>query len=150
MAAVVLALTGFSSGRHHSSGRHKSSSGDDSGGGCSSSRQNHDSYTPRRTTSTYGSTHSSSTRQDGTAVLASCATKTVPYATVEVTNPNTRQTTFEVRFAFQDATGKALRSEIRQITVPSKGTSDVVVKASQAVIAESDHCWVDPVAPVTG
>ncbi|SNX61953.1 hypothetical protein SAMN06272735_3704 [Streptomyces sp. TLI_55] len=39
IALVALALTGFSTGRHHSS-RHGSGGG---GGGCSSSRQDHDS-----------------------------------------------------------------------------------------------------------
>ena len=90
MATVVLALTGFSSG-HKSGGRHKSSHSDsDGGGGCSSSSQDHDSYTPRTT-----STRRASTLQDGTAVLVSCATKTAPYATVEVTNPNSRQGVFD-------------------------------------------------------
>lgn len=39
IALVVLALTGFSKGRHHSSSRH----GSGGGGGCSSSSQDHDS-----------------------------------------------------------------------------------------------------------
>jgi len=144
MATVVLALTGFSTG-HKSSGRHKSSHRDsDSGGGCSSSRQDHDSYTPSRTTST----RRASALQDGTALVVSCATKSVPYATVEVTNPNSRQATFEVEFSFQDATGRALSSEAKQISVPARGTSNVQVKAGQAVLAKLDHCWVEPEADV--
>jgi hypothetical protein len=141
MAMVVLALTGFSSG-HKSSGRHKSSHRDsDSGGGCSSSRQNHDSYTPRTT-----STRRSSALQDGTALVVSCATKAIPYATVEVTNPNSRQATFEVEFAFVDAAGKSLSSQTKQISVPARGTSNVQVKASQSLLAELDHCQVEPEA----
>ncbi|MFE2215086.1 hypothetical protein ACFW93_24440 [Streptomyces canus] len=141
MAIVVLALTGFSSG-HKSSGRHKSSHRDsDSGGGCSSSRQNHDSYTPRTS-----STRSSSTLRDGTALVVSCATKATPYATVEVTNPNSRQATFEVEFAFADAAGKALSSQTKRITVPARGTSNVQVKASPSLLAELDHCQVEPEA----
>ncbi|MEU9324018.1 hypothetical protein AB0D91_09385 [Streptomyces canus] len=143
MATVVLALTGFSSG-HKSSGRHKSSHSDsdsDSGGGCSSSRQKHDSYTPRST-----STRSSSTLQDGTALVVSCATKATPYATVEVTNPNSRQATFEVEFAFVDAAGKSLSSQTKQISVPARGTSNVQVKAGQSLLAELDHCQVEPEA----
>ncbi|MET9786195.1 hypothetical protein [Streptomyces canus] len=143
MAIVVLALTGFSSG-HKSSGRHKSSHRDsDSGGGCSSSRQNHDSYTPR-TTSTR--TRTSSTLRDGTALVVSCATKATPYATVEVTNPNSRQATFEVEFAFADAAGKALSSQTKRVTVPARGTSNVQVKASPSLLAELDHCQVEPEA----
>ncbi|MFG2461413.1 hypothetical protein ACGFWE_30720 [Streptomyces sp. NPDC048523] len=139
---VVLSLTGFSTG-HKSSGRHKSSHSDsDSGGGCSSSRQNHDSYTPR-TTSTRSS---SSALEDGTARVVSCATTATPYATVEVTNPNSRQATFEVEFAFADAAGKALSSQTKQINVPARGTSNVQVKADRSVLAELDHCQVEPEA----
>lgn len=144
MAAVVLALTGFSSG--HKSGRHKSSHRDsDSGGGCSSSRQNHDSYTPR-TTSNNNSTRSSSALRDGTALLVSCATKAAPHATVEVTNPNSRQATFEVELAFVDAAGKALSSQAKRITVSARGTANVQVKADQSVLARLDHCQVEPEA----
>ncbi|MFF1722680.1 hypothetical protein [Streptomyces sviceus] len=142
---VVLSLTGFSTG-HKSGGRHKSShshshSDSDSGGGCSSSSQDHDSYTPRTT-----STRRSSALQDGTALVVSCATEATPYATVEVTNPNSRRATFEVEFAFQDATGRALDSEVKQVSVPARGTSNVQVKAGRAVIAKLGHCQVDPEA----
>ncbi|WP_405557520.1 hypothetical protein OIE52_23095 [Streptomyces canus] len=142
MAAVVLALTGFSSG--HKSGRHKSSHRDsDSGGGCSSSRQNHDSYTPRTT-----STRRSSTLQDGTARVVSCATKATPYTTVEVTNPNSRQATFEVELSFTDTSGRTLSSADKRITVPARGTSKMQVQASGAVLAKLDRCWVEPEADV--
>ncbi|MFJ9147213.1 hypothetical protein ACIRP7_03895 [Streptomyces sp. NPDC102270] len=138
---VVLSLTGFSTG-HKSSGRHKSSHGDsDGGGGCSSSSQDHDSYTPRTT-----STRRSSAPEDGTARVVSCATTATPYATVEVTNPNSRQATFEVEFAFADAAGKALSSQTKQIKVPARGTSNVQVKAGRSVLAELDHCQVEPEA----
>ena len=143
MAAVVLALTGFSSG--HKSGRHKSSHSDsDSGGGCSSSSQDHDSYTPPRTTST----RRTSTLQDGTARVVSCATKATPYTTVEVTNPNSRQATFEVEFSFTDASGRTLSSADKRITVPARGTSKIQVQASGAVLAKLDRCWVEPEADV--
>ncbi|MEU9170661.1 hypothetical protein AB0D34_23130 [Streptomyces sp. NPDC048420] len=141
VAVVLLALTGFSTG-HKSSGRHKSSHSDsDSGGGCSSSRQNHDSYTPRTT-----STRHTSTLQDGTATVVSCATKAIPYTTVEVTNPNSRQATFEAELSFTDASGRTLGSAERQITVPARGTSKIQVEASRAVLAKLDHCWVEPEA----
>lgn len=145
---VVLSLTGFSTGHSHSSGRHKSkSSHGDSGGGCSSSRQNHDSYTPRTTSNNNSnSTRSSSTLRDGTAVLVSCATRAKPYATVEVSNPNSRQATFSIDFAFDDAAGTALRSTEQQVTVSARGTSTVRVKASQADLAKLDHCRVAPEA----
>ncbi|MET7732992.1 hypothetical protein ABZT02_16710 [Streptomyces sp. NPDC005402] len=139
---VVLSLTGFSTGHGHSSGRHKSKSrSSDSGGGCSSSRQNHDSYTPRTT-----STRRSSTLQDGTAVLVSCATKAIPHATVEVSNPNSRRATFEVGFSFTDAAGRTLSSGEKQVTVSARGTSKIQVPVGQAVLAKLDHCWVEPEA----
>lgn len=140
MATVVLALTGFSSG-HKSSGRHRSHSDGDSGGGCSSSSQNHDSYTPRTT-----STRRASALQDGSAVLVSCATKATPYATVEVSNPNSRQATFEVEFSFTDASGGTLSSGDKQISVSARGTSRIQVPASRAVLAKLDHCLVEPEA----
>ncbi|WP_328748214.1 hypothetical protein OHT57_22145 [Streptomyces sp. NBC_00285] len=146
---VVLSLTGFSTGHGHSSGRHKSkSSHGDSGGGCSSSRQNHDSYTPRTRSTGSTSTHSSSTLRDGTAVLVSCATQAIPYATVEVSNPNSRQATFTVDVAFDDAAGTALRSTEQKVTVPARGTSSVRVQAGRAVAAKLDHCRVAPEADV--
>lgn len=147
---VVLSLTGFSTSHSHSSGRHKSKSrhsDSDSGGGCSSSRQRHDSYTPRTTSnntsgSTSGSTSSSSALQDGTAVLVSCATQAIPYATVEVSNPNSRQATFTVDVTFDDAEGGVLRSTEQKVTVSARGTSTVRVRADRAVVAKLDHCRV--------
>ncbi|WP_225824459.1 hypothetical protein [Streptomyces naphthomycinicus] len=50
LTLVTLALTGFSSGRHHG---HRSGSG--SGGGCSSSHQDHDSSTSTSGGGSYGS-----------------------------------------------------------------------------------------------
>lgn len=140
MATVVLALTGFSSG-HKSSGRHKSHSDSDSGGGCSSSSQDHDSYTPRTT-----GTRRTSTLEDGTATLVSCATKAAPYLTAEVSNPNSRQGTFEVTVSFTDDSGRTLGSADQRVTVAARGTSKVQVRASQAVLAKLDQCWVEPEA----
>ncbi|MET9496671.1 hypothetical protein [Streptomyces sp. NPDC006552] len=55
-AMVVLALTGFSTGRGHSRGHHSSSGG---GGGCSSSSQNHGSSSNSSTSGgSYGSSGS--------------------------------------------------------------------------------------------
>ncbi|MET7694619.1 hypothetical protein ABZT06_43035 [Streptomyces sp. NPDC005483] len=141
-ATVVLALTGFSSG-HKSGGRHKSSHRDsDGGGGCSSSSQDHDSYTPARTTGT----RRASTLQDGTATVVSCATKATPYTTIEVSNPNSRRGTFEVAFSFTDAAGRTLNSGDKQVSVSGRGTSKIKVPTGQAVLAKLDHCWVEPAA----
>lgn len=147
MAAVVLALTGFSSGRHHSSGRHKSSHSDsDGGGGCSSSRQDHDSYSTSGGSG--GGSSSSRTRvlRDGSARLVKCATRTDPYSTAEVTNPNSRASTFKVSFSFEDRDGHLLSVEYPEVTVPAKGTETVRVKASAALLTHLDHCRVEPEA----
>ncbi|MFD5597063.1 hypothetical protein [Streptomyces griseorubiginosus] len=149
MAAVVLALTGFSSGRHHSSGRHKSSHSDsDGGGGCSSSRQDHDSYSTGGGSGSGSGSSSSRTRvlRDGSVRLVRCATRTDPYSTAEVTNPNSRAGTFKVSFSFDDKDGHLLSVEYPEVTVPAKGTKTVRVKASTALLEHLDHCQVEPEA----
>ncbi|MDH6550605.1 hypothetical protein M2161_004481 [Streptomyces sp. SAI-133] len=145
MATVVLALTGFSSG-HKSSGRHRSSHSDsDSGGGCSSSSQDHDSYS---TSGGSGGGSSSRTKvlTDGSARLVSCATRTEPYSTAEVTNPNSREGRFRASISFDDEEGHLLSVEYPEVTVPAKGTATVRVKASAALLEHLDHCQVEPEA----
>lgn len=147
MATVVLALTGFSSGRHHSSGRHKSSHSDsDSGGGCSSSRQDHDSYSTGGGSSGGGSSSRTRVLRDGSVRLVSCATRTDPYSTAEVTNPNSREGRFRASFSFDDKEGHLLSVEYPEVTVPAKGTATVRVKASAALLEHLDHCRVEPEA----
>ncbi|MFF1448538.1 hypothetical protein ACFVYF_10345 [Streptomyces sp. NPDC058274] len=190
LAMVVLALTGFSSGRGHGS-RHSSGGG----GGCSSSSQNHDSsssstssggsYSSGSTTSgstddyddpyddstsssstgstgstgssgssynrrpTHRSTSSSgtSTLEDGTAKLISCATKKKPYATVEVTNPNSRKATFATSVTFKDEADIWITDEYAEVTVPAKGKATVRVEVGGSGLIDSvDHCEVDRLA----
>jgi hypothetical protein len=189
LAMVVLALTGFSTGRHGSSkSRHSSGGG---GGGCSSSSQNHDSsstssggsYSSGSTTSgssddyddSYGdstSTSSSgsssgssynrrpnhrstpsssstgkSTLEDGTAKLISCATKKKPYATVEVTNPNSRKATFWTSVTFKDDADIWITDEYAEVSVPAKGKATVRVNVGGSGLVDSvDHCEVDRLA----
>ncbi|WP_405871787.1 hypothetical protein [Streptomyces sp. NBC_00005] len=179
IALVVLALTGFSTGRHHSS-RHGSSSG----GGCSSSRQDHDSSSSSTTSGggsyggstydddddTYGSsgssrsggssytrrpTHrstssaSSSGLRDGTATLVSCATAKKPYATVEVANPNGRAGTFSVDVTFKDAGDNEVDFNYEDVKVPANGRATVRVPVLGTSTAV-DHCEVDPRATPAG
>ncbi|WP_112470076.1 hypothetical protein [Streptomyces triticisoli] len=125
-AAVVLCLTGFTTGRGHGHG----GGGGGGGGGCSSSSQDHDSsssssssgggaYKDDDQDDSYGGSGSYRDRYDDTdddhgsgsgsgsgtsepdqenvlVRLLSCATKKKPYATVEVTSLNA---TTEGRFA---------------------------------------------------
>ncbi|MBO1337848.1 hypothetical protein [Streptomyces sp. VRA16 Mangrove soil] len=170
-ALVVVALTGFSSGRgrghHHSSGS--------GGGGCSSSSQDHDSSSsssssggssgsgydddddsgtvvvptvrPRHRTPTPTSTSSgsgSSVRQ-GTARLIKCADEKTPYATVEVTNPNDKTVRYDIHVAFLDSSGDTINALFHEVRVPAQGkvTTKVPVGGDDpnAVV---DHCEVDP------
>ncbi|NEB05013.1 hypothetical protein [Streptomyces sp. SID13726] len=146
MAVVLLALTGFSTG-HKSSGRHKSSHRDgDSGGGCSSSRQDHDSYSTSGGSGGGSSSSRTKVLKDGSVRLVSCATKSDPYSTAEVTNPNSRQGTFKVSFSFDDKDGHLLSVEYPEVTVDAKGTETVRVMASAALLKHLDHCQVEPEA----
>ncbi len=148
LALTVLTLTGFSTGRHHSSSRHKSGSGS-SGGGCSSSSQDHDTSTNRRSDyrSTPGPTATSgsgaSSLRDGTAKLVSCATATKQYATVEVSNPNSRKATFSVDVTFKDAQDNEVDFNYADVKVPANGRATVRVRVL-GTSTPVDHCEVDP------
>ncbi|WP_234336900.1 hypothetical protein [Streptomyces xylophagus] len=150
---TVLTLTGFSTGRHHSGSRHKSGSSG-GGGGCSSSRQDHDTSTNRRSNyrSTPGSTASSgsgtSSLQDGTAKLVSCATAKKRYATVEVSNPNNRKATFSVDVTFKDAQDNEVDFNYADVKVPANGRATVRVPVL-GTSTPVDHCKVDQEADVT-
>jgi hypothetical protein len=165
LALTVLTLTGFSTGRHHSSSRHGSSGG---GGGCSSSSQDHDTSTSSGSSSSGGSssgssggssyTHrpnyrstptstatsgSGSSLQDGTAKLVSCATAKKQYATVEVSNPNSRKATFSVDVTFKDAQDNEVDFNYADVKVPANGKATVRVRVL-GTSTPIDHCEVDP------
>ncbi|MFF5305331.1 hypothetical protein ACFY5F_38840 [Streptomyces sp. NPDC013161] len=167
LALTVLTLTGFSDGRHHSTSRHRSGSGG-GGGGCSSSSQDHDtstssggsssggsfggtsggsSYTHRpnyRSTPTSTATSGSGTSlRDGTARLVSCATATKQYATVEVSNPNSRKATFSVDVTFKDAQDNEVDFDYADVKVPANGKATVRVRVL-GTSTPVDHCEVDP------
>ncbi|MBC2907212.1 hypothetical protein [Streptomyces cupreus] len=139
-ALVVLALTGFSSGRGHGGG-----SGDgDSGGGCSSSSQNHDSSTSRHDDDDdSGSSGSGSAEatQDATVELVSCATEESPYATVEVTNPNGTSADVTVVVHFLDARSSVVDMQTVDELVPANETVQVQLDLTDAAKAtQVDHC----------
>ncbi|MEU6666429.1 hypothetical protein [Streptomyces sp. NPDC046727] len=163
---VVLALTGFK-GRGHGH-----SSGHGGGGGCSSSSQDHDSSSTTTSGGGYGSgTHhdyddydddddydtsgggssggsTPSEHQDGTARLVSCATVKKPYATIEVTNPNAAESSFDVHIVFEDADDMTVNGTIEEVTVPASGTKTIQVPVDNAKESapQVDHCDLDPVA----
>lgn len=139
---VVLALTGFSTGRGHggtSGGDHDGGGG----GGCSSSSQNHDSssggshrdYDDDDYDDDYGSSGGSEASMSpdaATVTLADCASEETPYATVEVTNTDTVDGTFSVKLVFRDAAGEELDRGTEEVSVPAGGTTPVRISVNDA------------------
>ncbi|MGW5972627.1 hypothetical protein [Streptomyces sp. NPDC055186] len=171
---VVLALTGFSTGRSRGGGGKGGG-----GGGCSSSSQDHDSsrksgggsHRDRYDDDEYGygdhygsSSGSSgsngtdtgggspsSSLQDATVELLSCASKKAPYATVRVTNPNAVDGVFSVVVDFEDRAGRAVASSAQQVTVAADGTTTARVKVGgdRRRAARVSVCDPDRYAPAT-
>ncbi|MFJ1810004.1 MULTISPECIES: hypothetical protein [unclassified Streptomyces] len=159
---VVLALTGFSTGRGHG---HSSGHGG-GGGGCSSSGQDHDSSSSSGGTSGSryhdydddddytddtsggsGSSSSSTTPKDATVELIDCATPTEAYATVEVTNPNSTGGYFTVTVDFLDAGSRRVEQRSTDEYVAGNDSATVHVDLSgPGVAAKVDHCEAEPYA----
>ncbi|WP_435596712.1 hypothetical protein [Streptomyces albogriseolus] len=152
---VVLALTGFSTGRGHGG-----SSGDGGGGGgCSSSSQNHDSSSGGShrddDDDDYGSgsggsggSEASMSPDAATVTLVDCASEETPYATVEVANTDTVDGTFSVTVVFRDAAGEELVRRTEEVTVPAGGTTPARVPVDdEASVPLIDECELDSYAP---
>ncbi|CAL9468180.1 hypothetical protein [Streptomyces sp. NPDC093992] len=159
-ALVVLALTGFSTGRGHGGG-----SGDGDGGGCSSSGQNHDASgsgggSHRDDDDDYdggsggsggaGNPEASASPEDATVTLVDCASEETPYATVEVTNTDTVDGTFSVTVVFKDTAGDELVSRTEEVAVPAGGTTPARVPVDDAEsVPLIDACDLDSFAPAS-
>lgn len=161
-ALVVLALTGFSTGRGHggSSGHHD---GDSSGGGCSSSSQNHDSSSGSHRdydddddyddeygsgSSGSGGSEASPSPDAATVTLVECASEQTPYATVEVTNDDTLDGTFSVTVVFKDAAGEELTRGTEEVLVPAGETTTAEVPVDdETSLPQIDECELDSYAP---
>ncbi|MFF5800770.1 hypothetical protein [Streptomyces albogriseolus] len=153
---VVLALTGFSTGRGHGG-----SSGDGGGGGgCSSSSQNHDSSSGGSHRddddddydddygSGSGGSEASMSPDAATVTLVDCASEETPYATVEVANTDTVDGTFSVTVVFRDAAGEELVRRTEEVTVPAGGTTPARVPVDdEASVPLIDECELDSYAP---
>ncbi len=150
---VVLALTGFSTGRGHGG-----SSGDGGGGGCSSSSQNHDSSSGGShrdhddddygSGSGSGGSEASASLDAATVTLVDCASEETPYATVEVANTDTVDGTFSVTVVFRDAAGEELVSRTEEVAVPAGGTTAARVPVDdEASVPLIDECELDSYAP---
>ncbi|CAL9516221.1 hypothetical protein [Streptomyces sp. enrichment culture] len=157
-ALVVLALTGFSTGRGHGG----SSGGDHDGGGgggCSSSSQNHDSssgshrdYDDDDYDDDYGSgsggSEASMSPDAATVTLVDCASEETPYATVEVTNTDTVDGVFSVTVVFKDAAGEELTRGTEEVSVPAGETIAARVPVDdEASVPLVDACELDSYAP---
>lgn len=152
-AVVVLALTGFSTGRGHggTSSSGGSSDGGGGGGGCSSSSQDHDNSSSSSGGSSSGGTNGtgSGKRQlkPATVRLVKCATVKKPYATVEVTNPNSRDATFWVDVSFKDKDGATLKDETWKVDVLADDKVTVDIELAKKSLASSvDRCVAEPEA----
>ncbi|MFF3347430.1 hypothetical protein [Streptomyces sp. NPDC002779] len=153
-AMVVLALTGFSSGR----GTGGSGGDGDSGGGCSSSGQDHDSSSSRQDDdyddydgSGSGGSGSAEAAQDTTVELVSCATEADPYAVVEVTNPGGVSDQVTVVVHFLDAQAAVVDLATVDEVVPANETVTVQVGLPDAAVAARiDHCEAELMPGTTG
>lgn len=167
---VVLALTGFSTGRGHGHSSHGHSGG---GGGCSSSGQDHDTSSSTGGTSgsryhdyddhddysdaTSGGSGSSSSSspsspstalRDATVRLIDCATPGRAHATVRVDNPNATGARFTVTVGFLDARSDRVEERTQDAYVAGNDTTTVQVDlASPGDAAKVDHCDPEPYAP---
>ncbi|MBU6534362.1 hypothetical protein ACFUIW_12780 [Streptomyces sp. NPDC057245] len=164
---VVLSLTGFSTSRHGHG------HGGDGGGGCSSSSQDHDSSSSTsgggdayKDDDDYygtgrhdydddsyddddtggGGSDSTATPQPATVELLTCATKSAPYATVEITNPNAREYTFPVTVLFKDTAGTTTADNREETTVPPGGTKKLRIPLDTT--PTPDHCELDDPEPL--
>ncbi|KUO14848.1 hypothetical protein [Streptomyces dysideae] len=153
-ALVVLALTGFSTGRGHGSSSSSGGSGSDGGGGCSSSSRDHDSSSSTSGGGThrdydddddddYGSSSGSASTavKDAQVKLVSCVTEAEAYATVAVTNPNSAGRTFTVTVRFLDADSNQVDLRTVDEFVAANETTEVQVPLDHpGLAAEVDHC----------
>jgi hypothetical protein len=155
-AMVVLALTGFSSGR----GTGGSGGDGDSGGGCSSSGQDHDSSSSRQdddyddydgSGSDGSGSGSAEAPQDTTVELVSCATEADPYAVVEVTNPGGVSDQVTVVVHFLDAQAAVVDLATVDEVVPANETVTVQVGLPDAAVAARvDRCEAELMPGTTG
>ncbi|WP_225656016.1 hypothetical protein [Streptomyces pseudogriseolus] len=161
-ALVVLALTGFSTGRGHGGGSGSHDGG--GGGGCSSSSQNHDSSSGGSHRDYYddddygdddygssgssGGSEATASPDDATVTLVDCASEETPYATVEVANNSTTSGLFSVTVVFRDAAGEELVSRTEDIFVTEgQSTSARIEVDDPASVPLIDECDLDDYAP---
>ncbi|MYV53058.1 hypothetical protein [Streptomyces sp. SID3212] len=162
LVAVVLALTGFSSGHGSKSGKSKGSGG--GGGGCSNSKKSNGSYGGSGSgdsDSDYDSeadytsgdsytgapTAGATSGSDVVAEVVTCVRKArgkrkaVTYATVRVQAPAGPTATYEVDVDFRGASGAVLDNADTEVTLDSGESTTVRVRMeSPGVIRNVKDC----------
>ncbi|MGV9337723.1 hypothetical protein [Streptomyces sp. NPDC003688] len=79
--------------------------------------------------------------------VLSCATTSVPYATVEVTNPNKREVRYAAYVHFLDSSGDELTVGRAEVDVPARDSAQTRVPVpAGAVNVDLDYCEAEPEA----
>ncbi|MFF2997191.1 hypothetical protein ACFVTC_21925 [Streptomyces sp. NPDC057950] len=139
--------SGGSSSESSSSGGDAYGSGTNTGDGGGATYRSRPTHRSTPTASSTGGT--ARPLKDGTAVLVHCASTADPYATVEVRNPNGRDSVLTVKIAFKDARGLTVIDTSDQVSVSAKDKATVRVPVAGAGhVDEIDHCEVDRRAAV--
>ncbi|GHH77106.1 hypothetical protein GCM10018793_24340 [Streptomyces sulfonofaciens] len=142
--------SGSSSGSSYgSSSTSGSAYGDDDdayGSGGSTSGGAYRRYPTRHPTSSSSPTGDGRLK-DAKVRLIGCATQKAPYATVELTNGNTKAARFWASVTFVDADGITVTDASDDLKVPAGGKATTRLKVGGEGLAELvDHCDVDPYA----
>lgn len=96
---------------------------------------------------TPSSSSTGGTLQDAKVRLISCATQASPYATVEVTNPNSKTVRFSVTVTFMDSADLTVTQESNEVKVRAKGKAITKLQVGGEGLVDSvDHCDLDPYA----
>ncbi|MYQ45390.1 hypothetical protein GTW40_10010 [Streptomyces sp. SID4985] len=83
--------------------------------------------------------------EDGTVRVLSCATDAVPYATVEVTNPNKREMRYAAYVHFLNSSDDELAVGRVEVDVPARDSAQARVRVpAGAVDVDLDHCEAEP------
>lgn len=119
-----------------------------SGGGDRNNNTSGGAYNRQPTHDSTASGSSASGQLENAKVkLVTCATKTVPYATVKVTNGNKKTGRFWVSVTFKDADGITIIEESEEVKVSGKDKVTTRIElGGEGLAASVAHCEVDPQA----
>ncbi|MFJ5832405.1 hypothetical protein [Streptomyces sp. NPDC093089] len=174
LAVVVLALTGFHTGKggHGSSsgggksGKSRSHSDDDSGGGCSSDEKSNDDYSGSGSSSgsgeyTYDPAPSASPTAGATVEVVDCvdpaqkkrkgkpARKADTTATVKITSDSWTEKTFRVVVYFESADRKEVDRTETTVTTGRTKTFEVPM-TRPGTVGQVRKCFASVLGEVTG